>query len=227
MMPLSDMSTDACYSGSCARPFLSNNDKNMFEYVQKPGRIAQMFRSRFLRIASVFVTLFTILVGVVALFLATPYYSLWNMRTAAVNRDSASFCSYIDFPVLRDNLKAELNAKMLAEMAKDDTLKNNPFAGFGAAVGPAIINNMVDGYVTPAAIDRIMKTDSTIGKDKNITTQTFNKDFLSRDVGDVESAYRTFNEFQVLYKPKDGSPVIFVFERRLGISWQLINIKFE
>jgi hypothetical protein len=36
------------------------------------------------------------------------------------------FVLIIDFPVLPENLKAELNAKMLFEMNKDDKLKNNP-----------------------------------------------------------------------------------------------------
>ena len=200
----------------------------MFENSQnKPSLLSRLFRSRRFQVISALSLV--CLVGLVAIgaFLATPYFALWRMRAAAVNRDAPAFCSYIDFPVLRENLKAELNAKMLFDIGKDKDLKDNPFSGLAALAGPAVINNMVDGYVTPAAVDRTFREGALKDKEKNIATSTFNKDFLNTDFGEVQSGYKDLNEFQILYKPKDEKASLFIFERRALLTWQLVSIKFE
>ena len=167
-------------------------------------------------------------IALVVWFILTPFITLWSMRNAAYNRDATTFCSYIDFPVFRENLKAELNARMLFELNKDEKLKSNPFSGLATLAGPAIINSMVDGYVTPAAIERMFRGEKPQpGSQSNFATQTFTKDFLSDENGEVTSAYKSFNEFQIAYKPKDGGGMVLVFERRALISWQLVAIKFQ
>ncbi|MFN0140005.1 MAG: DUF2939 domain-containing protein [Pyrinomonadaceae bacterium] len=163
---------------------------------------------------------------VVGLF-ATPYCALWGMKRAAESRDAQAFCSFIDFPVLRENLKAELNAKALFDMQRDEKLKNNPFAGFATAAAPTIINNIVEGYVTPAAIERGFKQESLTQQDKNLASETLNKDFLDQEKGQVETAYKSFNEFQVAFVRKEGEPILLIFERRNIINWQLVSIKFR
>lgn len=169
-----------------------------------------------------------LIVGILAVALfATPYYALWGMKSAAERRDAQTFCSFIDFPVLRENLKAELNAKALFDMQRDEKLKNNPFAGFATAAAPTIINNIVDGYVTPAAIERGFKQEALTQKDKNIASETLNKDFLDEGKGQVKMAYTNLNEFQVAFIPKEGEPILMIFQRRDFINWQLVSIKLK
>lgn len=163
-----------------------------------------------------------------AWFAITPYLAMWNMRAAAVDRDAQTFSSYIDFPVFKENLKSELNAKMLFEMSKDQKMKDNPFSGLAFAAGPTIVNNMVDAYISPAAIERLFKSDARqTGAEQNVATRTFNQDFMSEEQGEIAAGYKTFNEFQVAYKLRSGGGTIFVFERRNLFSWQLVNMKFE
>jgi hypothetical protein len=178
--------------------------------------------------------LLTLLVGglffvVVAIwFVLAPFLTLRNMRNAAHNRDASTFCSYIDFPKLRENLKDELNARMLFEMNKDEKLKSNPFAGLATMAGPAIVNNMVDGYITPAAIERMFRGEKPQQESQaNLASQTFSKDFLSDESGEISSAYKNFSEFQVTFTPKTGAPMVLVFERRNLVTWQLIAMKFQ
>ena len=116
---------------------------------------------------------------------------------------------------------------MLFEMQKDDKLKNNPFAGLATAAAPTMINNMIDGFVTPAAIERGFKQETPSEKDKNVAAQTLNKDFLSEEKGKVETSYKSLNEFQITFIPNEGDPVHFIFERRSLIYWQLAGMKFK
>jgi hypothetical protein len=168
---------------------------------------------------------------IVMWFYFTPYLALSSMRIAAQNRDAKTFCTYIDFPLLRENLKSELNAKMLAEMNKDAKLKSNPFSGLALAMGPAIINNMIDAYVSPAAIERAFKGDfdsSAAGAQApEVASQTFNPDFVNEEKGEVTRGYDSFNEFGVSYKPKSGGSSKLIFERRGLWNWKLANIKLE
>ena len=166
-------------------------------------------------------------------FYFTPYLALMGMRSAAQNRDAKTFCTYIDFPVLRDNLKSELNTKMLAEMNKDQRLRDNPFSGLALVMGPAIINNMIDGYVSPAGVERLFKGDydqnsrSQSGQPPAVATQTFNPDFVSKEKGAVITGYDSFNEFVVGYKPLSGTGSKLIFERRGLWNWKLVNIKMD
>jgi hypothetical protein len=160
----------------------------------------------------------------IAWFIATPFIAVWKMRNAAINRDAETFCYFIDFPLFRENLKADLNAKMLFNVQNDPKLKDNPFSGLAAIAGPAMINSMVDGYVTPAAIEMMFKGQKQ--KESNIATETFNQDFMNDTKANVESAYVSFSEFQVAVRSPEGQNSVFVFERRGIFSWQLVRMKF-
>lgn len=171
-----------------------------------------------------------LIVGLGVWFYLTPYLSLYSMRSAALNRDAKEFCAYIDFPVLKDNLKSELNAKMLSNMSKDQNSHDNPFSGIATMMAPAIINNMVDGFVSPAAIERLFKGE--FNQNQQLTSQTtlvatknFSSDFLSEEKRELTTGYSSFNEFEIYYKPKTGDGSRLIFERRGIWSWQLTNMK--
>lgn len=90
--------------------------------------------------------------GAVAYF--SPYLTLYQMKTAVANRDADGLSRHIDFPALRENMKAQ----MLAAMSGHDTGKDsNPFAAMGQAIGAALVGPMVDAITTPAAVMAIMK----------------------------------------------------------------------
>lgn len=178
-------------------------------------------------------TLITLLlVGLGVWFYLTPYLAIRDMRSAALNRDAKTFCAYIDFPVLKDNLKSELNAKMLAEMNKDQKLKDNPFSGLAMTMGPAIVNNMVDGFVSPAGIELLFKGDFNPNQQgasqaPAVATQTFSSDFINEEKGELTTGYNSYDEFEVSYKPKTGGGSKLIFERRGLWSWKLINMKLD
>ncbi len=85
-----------------------------------------------------------LILGLIVYLIATPFLTLNSMRNAAEARDGRTFAGYIDFPQFRENLKAELNAAMVQNLARDPGLKDNPFSGLGAMLAPTIVNNMVD-----------------------------------------------------------------------------------
>lgn len=160
-------------------------------------------------------------------FYATPYITLWNMRSAFVNKDAKTFCSYIDFPVFRENFKAELNAKMMSELTKNKDLQDNPFAGLGMMMAPALINTVVDALISPAAIERLMNEQGP-GTAPSAGTSPF-KGFDENSDMDVSTGYESFNQFTVdtISKTDPAQGMKIVLERRGLFSWQLVNIKLK
>ncbi len=161
--------------------------------------------------------------GLFLLYVATsPLISIWGMRNAAIAKDGKRFASYIDFPIFKENLKAEFNAAMMEKMSSDKSLKDNPFAGLGMMLAPAIVNNMVDAMVTPQGIERMMNgqvlpqtTDSKMSRDDI-------QPFLS---GDIAWGYESFGEFYVKIKNPDGQVSTLIFYRHWLGDWKLSSIK--
>ena len=67
----------------------------------------------------------------VAWYFASPWYTLKQMRSAAEANDAAALSSYIDYPSLREDLKSDLMAQMMAEASKD----KSGFGALGVATG--------------------------------------------------------------------------------------------
>lgn len=57
--------------------------------------------------------------------------------------------------MLRESLKADLNRAMMDKFRNDPEMASNPFSGMALAMIPAMINSMVDGFITPQAISRM------------------------------------------------------------------------
>lgn len=170
-------------------------------------------------------------IGVAAALLAviggwyyyTPYLAVNNMRAAAENKDSAILSRYINFPSVRESLKASLNAKMLSEMAKKDD--RNPFAALGAAFAMALVGPMVEAMVTPEALAMMMKGEKpSLEKSKPAAVPT---SAASEPDTETSMGYETFDQFVVRTKKRGTTeePVALVFQREGLFSWKLSAIR--
>lgn len=91
----------------------------------------------------------------------SPLIALHQMRAAARDSNAESFNARVDYPRLRESVKAQLNAAM-AEQAKpresaagDDLGKAG--AAFGKMLGMAFADKMVDAMVSPEFVMGAMK----------------------------------------------------------------------
>lgn len=156
-------------------------------------------------------------------FYYTPYLTVRNLRHAAENKDSATLSRYINFPSVRESLKASFNAKMLSEMGK--MKDQNPLAALGAVFAMALVGPMVDAMVTPEALAIMMKGEKpAIEKDKPAATPT-----SATSDPEVETLmrYENFDQFVVSIKKKSTSdePIELVFQREGFVSWKLTAIR--
>jgi hypothetical protein len=164
-----------------------------------------------------------LLVAVSGWYYYTPYLAVKNMRAAAESKDSATLSRYINFPSVRESLKASLNAKMLSEMAKKQ--EGNPFAALGAAFAMALVGPMVEAMVTPEALAMMMKGEKPSLEKSKPTATTASA--TSESDTETSMSYENFDQFVVSTRKKGATddPVALVFQREGLFSWRLSAIR--
>ena len=168
-----------------------------------------MNRNRWVSLATVI-----LLVAGAAWYFASPWYALGRMKAAAESNDADAMSAYIDYPSLREDMKADLMAQMFAESEKD----KSGFGGLGIAVGSAMIGPMIDGMVSPAGIKAAFaanKAKRSAGKPGQVPgALEMNEDpVITR---------RSFSKFVVTPKNEPDSGMVF---KRHGLSWKLSGIE--
>ncbi len=94
------------------------------------------------------------LVVACGLVYASPYMTVQALRKAAENRDAEGVSSRVDFPALRSSIKADLGARLTAELRRNP---NDPMASIGMLFGATLANQLVDAFLTPENIAVIMR----------------------------------------------------------------------
>lgn len=161
-----------------------------------------------------------LLAVLLAVYAATgPYRTVSAIKTALVEQDPEALAEHIDFPVLRQNVKEQLNAFMAEKLV--DELSDNPFAGVAAALGSRLIDTMVDAMVTPAGLARAMEGRKAARslRDTNSDPRPKRANLFRR----ARYAYDSWHQCSVYVPRQQGNEVRFVF-RRAGLSWNLTNI---
>ena len=150
---------------------------------------------------------------------AAPYLTVYQMKSAADNRDGEALSEHIEFPSVRQSLKDQMNAAFARQMSKDEAVKDSPLVAFGAAFAGMIVERTVDALVTPAGITQLMAGEKP---DPGATEKTSR----ARDRGPFEDAsmsYEGFNKFVVTVAGDDGKKGRFILRRR-GLGWKLTEV---
>ena len=90
-----------------------------------------------------------------AVWLGSPYWTVWRLSQAVKAGDAAQVSRRIDFPALRESLKPKLRAYMEAETAR----KPGSFLDrLGLALASSLMGTAVDVVVTPEAVTAMLRT---------------------------------------------------------------------
>lgn len=165
----------------------------------------------------------TITIALGICFYYTPHWSVFNMKKAAENKDADSLSEYVDFPSLKESLKANFSSTMASDASNN--MRDNPFGILGAALAVALINPMIDNLVTPEGLAMLMKGEKP-------QLEKMNKDSKEKQSSadaniETKMGYGNFNSFIVTVKKKESSddPVKIIFKRHGIISWKLSALR--
>lgn len=164
------------------------------------------------KIAAVAAALLVIAAGALWYF-ESPAWTLKGMKDAAQSNDADALNAYIDYPPLREDLKAEIMARMTAEAKKD----KSGLGGLGFAIGTAMIGPVIDGLVTPAGMRKAL----TAERDQAKATLATKAGSPLHVPDDPVIVRRGFSEFLVTSKREPKGGLVF---KRHGLWWKLSGV---
>lgn len=86
-----------------------------------------------------------------ALYLwASPYLFLRALQGAVLEGDRARLERMVDFPRVREGLKAQIHAQLLKEVGKE--VQANPFAGLAYLFAAGLVDPLVEVLVSPEGL---------------------------------------------------------------------------
>ncbi|PZA07705.1 MULTISPECIES: DUF2939 domain-containing protein [unclassified Meiothermus] len=152
---------------------------------------------------------FVVLAGLLLLAYAwfSPYLALIGIQRAIQSNNAAALERYIDFPRVRESLKADFN-RLLVEQAQQD---QTGFGALGLLFAAPLVDQMVDALITPEGL-------ASIGTD-----QEPQKGDLEA-VGDWRLRREGFS--RALLHPKDNPDEGLLMERQ-GLGWKVVRLQIK
>jgi hypothetical protein len=162
----------------------------------------------------------------VAAYFASPYWVMYEMRSAAQNGQGDKLAAYVDFPAVRESLKTQFALMMNKSVADDPKTKDNPFAAFGQMLAAAMLGPMVDRMVTPESLASMMAN----GKASNSVPRPAKDDPTPAEPGKAPRIVREYEGLDVFKVSihaidDDKETVTFVLNRQGLFSWKLTSIR--
>lgn len=169
--------------------------------------------------------------GAVALFAlawaAAPVLTAQALIRAARTGDVGKIERLVDFPVLRESLKTELHAEVVARMRRDPRVAESGLGGLGMMLAPMLVSGAVDVLVTPEVVADMVRTaeapDPTRPADPDPAD--------AADGEDIHQAwgYRSLNAFAVTLTDRDrpDDRLALILERRGLFEWKLAAVDIQ
>lgn len=175
-----------------------------------------------------------------AWYYATPYLAFSAMKAAADKKDAQALSEYVDYPAVRESLKATFKAKMAGELVKGGA-NANPFAALGMMLAGTLVDTMVDAMITPQGLANLMSADQSApmvhapSKPQQETqtllptqTQESKNEASERDTV-ITRRYADWNRFEISASKRDkpDDKVTMVLVRQGIASWKLSAIDLQ
>ena len=170
-----------------------------------------------------------------AWFYFLPYIAFSGMKSAIDARDASRLAGYVNFPALKDSIKADLSARIAARVS--DTREKSLFGALGAALAGVFVDPLVDAFVTPESLAMILKAEmpkpapparqpppSAPAPPASSPPESATPTESKRE---QSMSYESFDRFVVSVKKKGSTdqPFSLVFTREGWFSWKLSALR--
>ncbi len=86
-----------------------------------------------------------------AAYYAYPQWTLMRLADAANQRDAGTIARHVDWPAVREDLKATLQLAAMDQIQGD----KSSFAAIGGLLGATMIGKAIDALISPAGLEKI------------------------------------------------------------------------
>ena len=150
-----------------------------------------------------FILLFSFLAILLLGFLGSgPFLTLYSIKISLDEKNSNKLSSNINFPLLRLNIKEQLNAELSRKIKLESGIFNILAEGFANS----LVDEAVDGLLTPENIERLIKGEepSSILKNEKIE---YNEDYSYDILDSIKYKYESHKKFSVFVKGKNNKQI--------------------
>ena len=176
----------------------------------------------------VIAALTAVLLAIAVLLYASPYIALHSIKKALDNKDTAALSQFVDYPVLRENMKAKLMSSMCLMLPSAATHTDNPLANIGQAIGGMVIGVAVDNLVSPQGVLMMMDSGYFGPKFPSSAQPPADQGASGGSAQDPDKSrslslnYQGFDKVRVFRKSAPENA--FIFRRDGLMGWKLINV---
>ena len=146
---------------------------------------------------------------------ASPYFSFWRFTVAVRSNDTAALSARVDFPAVRESLKAQL-IRWFLHGNNDMQIKNKRLARFARALTPEFINALVDVYITPDGLKALLADPKAVREIRS--PQQLH---IGQPVDWSKVRYAFFTSPRVFVVDREGIKLRFRFTR---LRWRLNKV---
>jgi len=168
-----------------------------------------------------------VVVGVGVAWAIAPIVTAQALIRAAKAGDAPKMQQLVDFPALRESLKTELNAELVARMRRDPDVVENGLGGLGLMLAPMILSGAVDTFITPEVVAQMVTTAEAPDPTRRDPPEP--KD--DRDGTDIHQSwgYRDLNHFAVTLTDRDrpDQRLALILDRRGPVTWRLSAVDIQ
>ncbi len=168
----------------------------------------------------------------------SPHLALDRLADAIDEGDEAKLREHVDFPVLRENLKDQLNSVLMDEASEG--MAGNPLGALAIGLASRLVDPVVDSLVTPSGIAQLARGDNPArgltGDDADDRASAADpsergdgEDERDEDgriaFEDARLSRDSLDRFSV-WVPTDeaGGDEVQLVLHRYGLTWKLTNI---
>lgn len=166
-----------------------------------------------------------ILLIISAYAVAGPFLTLNAIKSGIQEKDLEKLSENIDFPLLRQNLKEQINAEMMASLAAESG--NDPYGALTAGLASQMVDGMVDSFVTPAGLERLVTGEGQPGQAQPASTASAaptNSNWNSDAFSNARYSFDSTRKFSIFLPEEGGEDELRILLTRSGLKWRLTNI---
>lgn len=157
-----------------------------------------------------------------------PHLTMRSMRLAAERGDAAALAAHVDFPAVRDDLKAQFSAAASDRIGGDGS---GGWRDFGAALATAAAAPAIDALVSEESLMLLFagRDISRRGRAALVaeTPDASSTSIVSRPRWNPEMGYADLSTFTVRFDLNDDPalPATLVFKRHRLLWWKLSAVR--
>jgi hypothetical protein len=171
------------------------------------------------------ITLSSLIVIALGLYLASgPFITIHGIKSSIKEKDSDRLSTYIEFDLLKKNLKEQFNTEILKVTSADPD--NNPLGIMVAGFASQVVDGLLDAYLTPSSIALLLEGEKPDQYRSSFNHQNAAKKETAEPLEEYSIKFVSHDRFYVYTKGSHDQEIKIILQR-FGLDWKMTNIIFD